>query len=109
MDLPESGAAINGAPKPGRFLSEAGSGEAECLALLRPGERQARMLEQRGRGQIWRLMAVEDRAGDVGGEIGQADDPGIVGSIQLLAPGELGEFAAASLQQPRFEQMPPDD
>src|SRR5580693_2327123 len=109
MDLPESGAAINGAPKPGRFLSEAGSGEAECLPLFRPGERQARMLEKHGRRQIWRLTALEDRAGDVGGEIGQADDPGIVGPVQLLAPGELGEFAAGALQQPRFEQMRPDD
>ncbi len=47
--------------------------------------------------------------GDVGGEIGQADDPGIVGSVQFLAPGELGEFAAGTLQQPRFEQMRSDD
>src|SRR5437016_13794045 len=62
-----------------RFSLGAGSGEPECLPLLRPGERQARMLEKHSSGQIGRLTAIEDRAGDVGGEIGQADDPGIVG------------------------------
>ena len=67
------------------------------------------MLEKRSGGQTGRLTPFEDRAGDVGGEIGQADDPGIVGSVQLLAPGELGEFAAGTLQQPCFEQMCPGD
>jgi hypothetical protein len=44
------------------------------------------MLEKHRRSQARRLPPFEDRAGDVGGEIGQADDPGIVGSVQLLAP-----------------------
>ena len=55
------------------------------------------------------MTAIEDGIGDVGGEIGQSQDPGKVGSVQLLAPGELGEFAAVRLQQLRFEQMRPDD
>jgi hypothetical protein len=109
MDLPESSAADRNRRYPDRFSSETDSGEPECLPLLRPGERQTRMLEKHSRGQIGQLTVLEDRAGDVGGEIGQADDPGIVGSVELLAPGELGESPAGTLQQPRFEQMRPDD
>ena len=54
------------------------------------------MVEKRSHRQIWRLTAIENRASDVGGEIGHADDPGTAGSVQLFAPGELGKFAAGT-------------
>jgi hypothetical protein len=47
------------------------------------------MLEKPCRAQTGRLTALEDRAGNVRGEIGQADDPGLVRSVQLLVPGEF--------------------
>ena len=54
------------------FVVQSGAaeaGEAEGAALLRPKERQAGMGEQLLRGEITRMAALEDRPGDVGGEV----------------------------------------
>src|SRR5579872_5165872 len=67
------------------------------------------MFQQPGRAQTRWVAALDDRAGDLRGEIGKAHDPSIVGPVQLLALGELAEFAAPALPQPRFEQMRADD
>ena len=50
------------------------SNEAERDALLMPGERQTGVRQQFVGSQIARLAAVEDRLGDVRGEIAEADD-----------------------------------
>ena len=57
------------------FKFGSGSHEAEHDPLIVPGERQACVFEQLFCSQIERLVPVEDRLGDIGGEIAEAGQP----------------------------------
>ena len=68
-----------------------GSGKAERGPLLVPAKRQSGMRQQLVCGQIARLAAVEDRLGDVRGEIAEANEPGEIGRAHALPPGQSGK------------------
>ena len=56
----------------GKLLVRIGSGKAEHGPLLVPGQRQTRVRQQLVCVQIARLASVEDRFGDLRGEIAEA-------------------------------------
>jgi hypothetical protein len=82
-------------------VSRATSGEAENKALLRPGERQAGTSEQLLRGEVLRVAAFEDRACNVWGEIGQAQNPGEVGACQARNPDKAASILRRVARSPR--------
>ena len=69
------------------------------MALLRPGERQARVVEQLFGGEIAGWRPFEDRPRDVGGEIAEPHDTGEVGSGQLLVPSDVAEMGTFAPDQ----------
>jgi hypothetical protein len=81
--------------------AEAGGG----AALLRPTQRQPRMVEQLLGREIARLMAIENGPGDVGGEVGQPHEAGEVGAAQLLALRHIEELLTVAVDQLVAEQM----
>ena len=73
------------------------SGKPQRFALLGPTDREVGVVDQHSRGQAGGLASVEDRGGDVGGEVGQPQNPRIVGSVELLVSREIGEFAVRAV------------
>src|SRR3954465_12420589 len=84
-------------PRPSAACSPASSGEAERLALLKPGERQAGLGEQLLRGEVARMAAFEDRPDDVRGEKAQPQNPGEIGTHHPLTLRDIGEILTAAL------------
>jgi hypothetical protein len=75
--------------------------EAECGALGLPAQRQVGVLDQHRRGQAGRLSSFEDGGGDVEGEVGEAENLTVIGSVQLFGLGQIGKFAGSTVQQLR--------
>ena len=57
------------------------------------------MRQQLVRGQIARLRPVEDRLGDIRGEVAEADEPGEVGRADTLPLGQRGKRQAVTADQ----------
>ena len=57
------------------------------------------MLDQHRRGELLRLSPLEDGAGDVWSEVGEAENLAEVGSVQLLAFGQIGKLASSTVKQ----------
>src|SRR5216684_1950595 len=87
----------------------AGSGKAEIAALLAPTHRQVRPLDQLRRGEPARMMPVEDRGGDIGGEIGEPKKLTEVGSVKPLAVRQIAELAASVHDQQVMEAVSAND
>ena len=66
-------------PATGNRRSVPRSGEAECLALLGPGERQSCLGNELLDGESAGLTALQERTCDVGGEEGKAQQQGHIG------------------------------
>jgi hypothetical protein len=58
--------------------------EAERGSLRLPAEWEVGVFDQHPRGETRRLAPVEDGGGDVGGEVGEAENLTVVGSVQFL-------------------------
>jgi len=58
------------------------------------------MLDQHRCSETGRLSAFEYRGGDVGGEVGEAENLAAVGSVQFLALGQIGKLGRSTVQQP---------
>jgi hypothetical protein len=65
-----------------------GSSKAEHGALIVPGKRQTRVLEELVCRQIARLLPIEDRLGDIRREIAEADEPREIGPADTFALGK---------------------
>src|SRR5258707_3937933 len=74
----------------GKLLVCIGSGKAEHGPLLVPGQRQTRVRQQLVCVQITRLASVEDRFGDLRGEIAEADEPCEIGRAHPFPLGQSG-------------------
>ena len=64
--------------------------------------------QQLVRGQIARLTPVEDRLGDVRGEIAEADEPREVGRAHTLPLGQCGKRQAVAADECGVEAARPD-
>jgi hypothetical protein len=79
-----------------------GLSKAERGSLLLPAQREMGVLDQQRRGETFRLSPFEDGGGDIGGEIGKAEDLAEVGPMQPLVrrqigkPADLGRSASTS-------------
>src|SRR5271169_4313809 len=90
------------------LASSGGSSEAEHGPLIVPGKRQTGVREQLLCCQIARLAPFEDRLGDVGGEIAEADNPREIGSAHSLAQSKRSKGDVLALDECRVEPMCPD-
>jgi hypothetical protein len=63
------------------------------------------VLSQNRRGETGRLSPFENGGGDVGGEVGEAENLAVVGSVQVLALGQIGKLAGSAVQQPFVEPV----
>ena len=63
-----------------------------------PGQRETRVRQQLVCGQIAWLAAVEDRLGDVRGEIAKTNDPRKIGPAHSLPLGECGKGYDVAVQ-----------
>jgi hypothetical protein len=54
-------------------------------------------------------MPVEDGGGDIGGKVGEAENLAVVGSMQVLALGQIGEFGGSAVQQLFIEPVGVDE
>ena len=79
--------------------------EAECGSLRLPAQREGGVLYQHGRGETQRLSSFENGRGDVGREVGQAENLAVVGSVKFFALGQIGKFARATSKQPVIEPL----
>ena len=70
------------------------SGEAERLALLGPGERQGVVSDELLCGEAAWLAALEERAGDIRSEKGQAQQQRHIGRAELLLHRQVGDTSA---------------
>jgi hypothetical protein len=68
-----------------------------------PGQRETRVRQQLVRGQIAWLAAVEDRLGDVRGEIAKTNDPREIGRAHPLPLGECGKGYGVAAQESGIE------
>src|SRR5690349_16925332 len=94
----------------GIFTSVASrSSKAERGPLILPGKRQAGVREQLLCRQIARLASFEDRLGDIGGEIAEADNPSEIGSAHSCAHSKRGKGDAVALDECHVEPMCPDE
>src|SRR5271169_3011043 len=91
------------------FASSGRSSEAERGPLIMPTERQTGVREQLLGRQIARLAPFENRLGDVGGEIAEADNPSEIGSAHPLAQSKRSKGDAVALDECRVEPMCPDE
>ena len=66
------------------------------------------MLEELLWRQIARLLAIEDRLGDIRCQIAEADEAGKVGPANTLALGECSKGDAVTLGECRVEPMCPE-
>jgi len=64
--------------------------------------------QQLVRGQIARLTPIQDRLGDVRGEVAEADEPREVGRAHTLPLGECGERQAVAADECDVESACPD-
>ena len=83
--------------------------KAECGSLHLPAQREVGMLDQYRRGQAGRLSSVEDGGGDVGGEVGEAENLAVVGAVQFLVVGQFGKLAGSPVHQPLVEPVGIDE
>jgi hypothetical protein len=58
--------------------------------------------------QIARLAPVEDRLGDIGGEIAEADNPGEIGSTDTFLLGKRSKGHSVAVGERRVELARPD-
>jgi hypothetical protein len=63
------------------------------------------MLDQHRRGETGRLSSFENGGGDVGSEVGEAENLTVVGSVEFFALGQIGELGSAPKQQLIVEPM----
>ena len=82
--------------------------KAERGPLIAPGKRQTGVREQLLCRQIARLAPVENRLGDVRGEIAEADNPSEIGSAHSFAHSERSKGDAVALDKGRVAPMCPD-
>src|SRR5271156_6583792 len=80
--------AVNLAGCWGGLSLDRASGKSECGPLIVPSERQTRVRQQLVCGQIAWLAPVEDRLGDVRGEIAEADEPREIGRADAFPLGQ---------------------
>jgi hypothetical protein len=73
-----------------------------------PGQRQTGARDQLPCRQIARLAPFEDRPGDVGGEIAEADNPSEIGSAHSFAHSKRSKGDVLALDECRVEPMCPD-
>jgi len=71
-----------------------GLSKAQRGSLLLPAQRDAGVLDQHRRGKAGGLPAFKDRRGDIGGEIREAENLAVIGSVQALALGQIGKLGA---------------
>ncbi len=57
------------------------------------------VLDQHRRGETRGLSPFENGGGDVGGEVGEAENLAVIGSVQFFALGQIGELADSAAQE----------
>jgi hypothetical protein len=63
------------------------------------------VLDQHRRGETGKLSPFEDGGGDVGSEVGEAENLAVLGSVQFLTLGQIGKLDRSAAQQAFVEPV----